>query len=181
MIDAKTLKKAQEGDLSAVEEVCSATWEPLYRFIYMRVQNREEAEDITQETYVKSLSNLHKYDFEPENFSNFLKTVALNVLKDRWRKNKRRKEIEFIDEIRFSEAAFNDTSETSTNRLLIEKALNNLSEEQRNIIVLRIVKGYSVAETAQMTGKSPANVRVIQYRALKELASILEKEKDYMK
>ena len=140
------------------------------------MQNREEAEDITQETYVKSLSNLYKYDFEPKSFSGFLKTVALNVLRDRWRKNKRRKEITYIDAINFAEAAFTDTSETSTNRLLIEKALNSLSEEQREIIILRIVKGYSVAETAQMTGKSQANVRVIQYRALKELASILSKK-----
>ncbi|HHV98198.1 MAG TPA: sigma-70 family RNA polymerase sigma factor [Clostridiaceae bacterium] len=173
MIDEKILKKAQEGDPSAVEKVCSATWEPLYRFVYSKVQNREEAEDITQETYVKSLSSLYKYNFEPENFSGFLKTVAMNVLRDRWRKNKRWKESAYIDEQKHIEAAYNDASETSANRILIEEALNRLSEEQRNIIILRIVKGYSVAETAQMTGKSQANVRVIQYRALKGLASIL--------
>jgi len=176
MIDEKILKKAQEGDQAAIEKVCSATWEPLYRFVYLKVQNREEAEDITQETYVKSLSKLYKYDFEPENFSGFLKTVAMNVLRDRWRKNKRWKESSYIDEIRFNETSYNDTSETSANRISVEEALNSLSEEQRNIIVLRIVKGYSVAETAQMTGKSQANVRVIQYRALKELASILSEK-----
>ena len=176
MIDEKTLKKAQEGDPVAVEKVCSATWEPLYRFVYLKVQNREEAEDITQETYIKSLSNLYKYDFEPENFSNFLKTVAMNILKDRWRKNKKQRENAYIDVISFNEAAFGNASETGVNRILIEEALNRLNEEQRNIIILRIIKGYSVAETAQMTGKSQANVRVIQYRALKELASILDEK-----
>jgi len=176
MIDEKILKKAQECDPVAVEKVCSATWEPLYRFVYLKVQNREEAEDITQETYVKSLSNLYKYDFEPENFSNFLKTVAMNILRDRWRKNKKQKENAYIDVISFNEPAFGDASETGVNRILIEEALNRLSEEQRNIIILRIIKGYSVAETSQMTGKSQANVRVIQYRALKELASILDEK-----
>lgn len=44
------LKKAREGDLKSIEEICSETWKPLYRFIYWRVQNREEAEEIVQET-----------------------------------------------------------------------------------------------------------------------------------
>ena len=44
------LKKAAKGDHKSIEQICLTTWEPLYRFIYYKVQNREEAEDITQET-----------------------------------------------------------------------------------------------------------------------------------
>lgn len=48
MISADDYKKAKEGDLKAIENICVVTWEPLYRFIYYKVQNREEAEDITR-------------------------------------------------------------------------------------------------------------------------------------
>lgn len=60
MLDGDKFKKAQEGNLKCIEEICANTWEPLYRFIYYRVQNREEAEDITQETYVKAISYCQK-------------------------------------------------------------------------------------------------------------------------
>ena len=58
----------------------SATWEPLYRFIYYKVQNREEAEDITQETYVKTLTYIQEYKMAEGNLPGFMRTVALNIL-----------------------------------------------------------------------------------------------------
>lgn len=48
----------EEKDTDAIEEICSLTWKTVYRFIYFKVQNRQEAEDITQETYVRTLSYL---------------------------------------------------------------------------------------------------------------------------
>jgi len=77
------LNEAKEGDLESIEQVCLATWEPLYRFIYFKVQNREEAEDITQETYVKTLTCWQEHKAPRENFLGFMKTIALNVLRDR--------------------------------------------------------------------------------------------------
>ena len=68
MISADDYKKAKEGDLKAIENICVVTWEPLYRFIYYKVQNREEAEDITQETYVKTLTYLQKNNAPQKNF-----------------------------------------------------------------------------------------------------------------
>ena len=62
------MKKAQEGDLKAIEELCSSTWESVYRFIYFKVQNRQEAEDITQETYVKALSHLRRSNIKIDKY-----------------------------------------------------------------------------------------------------------------
>lgn len=56
----------------------AGTWEPLYRFIYYRVQNREEAEDITQETYVKAYSHLRRVNIEIEKCTGFLKTKTMS-------------------------------------------------------------------------------------------------------
>ena len=53
MTGSKKSKAYKQDDKKSIEEICSQTWESLYRYVYFRVQNRQEAEDITQEAYVK--------------------------------------------------------------------------------------------------------------------------------
>ncbi|MGI5859365.1 MAG: RNA polymerase sigma factor [Tepidanaerobacteraceae bacterium] len=174
MITVDVYKKAVEGDIDAIERICLATWEPLYRFIYYRVQNREEAEDITQETYVKTLNYIQKDKFPQENFLGFLKTVSLNLIRDRWRQKKRRGVSVNLQEITPEETACSDKQNEIAQRLVLESALAKLSQEQQTILDLRIIKGYSVAETAKLVGKTEGAVRIAQYRALKALAQILD-------
>ncbi|GAE89450.1 RNA polymerase sigma factor [Acetivibrio straminisolvens] len=175
MLKEETLKKAQDGDLKSIEEICSSTWEDIYRFIYYKVQNRQEAEDITQETYVKALYHLQKNSVKIKQYTGFLKTVALNILRDKWRKKKRRGINVNIEAVNPEETAVEDAAEISAQRELIRNALDCLNEEQRMVIELRILKGYSVAETARIIKKKESTVRVLQYRALKTLASILKR------
>jgi len=151
-----------------------ATWEPLYRFIYIKVQNREEAEDITQETYVKTLAYLREHETPRGNFLGFMKTVALNILRDRWRQKKRRGIPVNFEEINPAAAAGMDQQKAVDQRLQLENALAKLSEDQRAVLDLRISKGYSVADTAKLLGKTEAAVRTAQYRALQVLAKLLD-------
>lgn len=81
-------KASDKEARDTIEEICSLTWKAVYRFIYFKVQNRQEAEDITQEAYVKALSYLKRNNVEVEKHISFLKTTALNILRDRWRKKK---------------------------------------------------------------------------------------------
>lgn len=167
-------KKAKAGDLKAIEQICLATWEPLYRFIYYRVQNREEAEDITQETYLKTLNYLQNNQAPRENLLGFMKTVSLNLLRDRWRQKKRRGVFVSFQEINPQETASGDQQNAIAQRLLLESALAKLSQEQQSILDLRIIKGYSVADTAKLVGKTESAVRTAQHRALQALAQILD-------
>lgn len=169
-------KDPKKNDFKSIEALCSSTWEPLYRFIYYKVQNREEAEDITQEAYIKALQYLQNDSNKIDNAIAFLKTVALNILRDKWRKNKREGNKVNIEKIEPWEDAFIDNTENSTQRMLIETALQQLNEEQQAIIEFRIIKGYSVAETAKILNKKESTIRVIQYRGLQALSKIL---KDY--
>lgn len=92
MLKKETLQMALEGNLQAMEEICSTTWEQVYRFIYLRVQNRQEAEDITQEAYVKTLSYLNNNDINPESFVLFLKfRLSKRSRKKQWSFRKKTK------------------------------------------------------------------------------------------
>ncbi|RKO62674.1 RNA polymerase sigma factor [Caldibacillus debilis] len=95
-------------------------------------------------------------------------------MRDQWRKQKLRGKNIGIDAINPSEAAVADSSERSAQRLVIEQALDQLKKEERMVVELRILKGYSVAETAEILNKQEGNIRVIQHRALQKLAEILK-------
>ncbi|WP_051688050.1 RNA polymerase sigma factor [Desulfofalx alkaliphila] len=174
MIAADVYKKAAEGDPKAIEKICVATWEPLYRFIYYKVQNREDAEDVTQETYVKTLSYMQKNKAPQENFLGFMKTVSLNIIRDRWRKEKRGGVLVNFQQINPAETAAGDQQNAIAQRLLLEGAMAKLSQEQQTILELRIIKGYSVAETAKLLGKTEGAVRTAQHRALQALSRLLD-------
>lgn len=89
MFEKEKIKSAQEGGWKSIEEICSSTWENVYRFVYFKVQNCQEAEDITQETYVKAIPYFQRNRIETNKHIGFLKTISLNILRDKWRKNKR--------------------------------------------------------------------------------------------
>lgn len=164
----------KDENINSIEELCTLTWKSLYKFIYFKVQNREEAEDITQETYVKAITYLKKNNTKIDTHIAFLKTVALNILRDKWRKNKRQGMNVNLDFINPVEASIEDSTEISIQRILIEEALNQLKDEYSTVIQLRILKGHSVAEAAKIMNKKEATLRVIQYRALRSLADILK-------
>ncbi|MDF2841461.1 MAG: putative sigma factor [Clostridia bacterium] len=162
-------------DEKTIEEICSSTWEPLYRFIYYKVQNREEAEDITQETYVKAISYFQKNNIKIEAYIAYLKVVSLNVLRDRWRKSKLKGNVVDIDAINPAEISVEDSTEKSAQKDMLQNALSSVKEEYRTVVELRILKGYSVAETSKIMNKKEGAIRVLQHRALKEIAEILKK------
>lgn len=163
-------------DEKSIERLCESTWMPLYRFVYYKVQNKEEAEDITQETYIKAISYMKKNDVKIDKIMGFLKTVSLNVLRDRWRKGKRQGTFINIEDINPEEASVEDPTEDLGQREAVENALKMLNEEHRLVIDLRILKGYSVADTAKKMDKTESNVRVLQHRAIQKLTKILKDE-----
>lgn len=172
--DCNEQKRAGEGGLRSIEQICLDTWEPLYRFIYYRVQNREEAEDITQETYLRSLPYLRENKVPSKNFPGFMRNVALNVLRDRWRQKKRWGTPANFEEADLTAADETDCQNDVARRLQVENALAGLGKDQRAVLDLRIIKGYTVAETARLLGKTEAAVRTSQYRALQILARLLD-------
>jgi len=103
-----------------------------------------------------------------------MKTVDIDILRDRWRQKKRRGIPVNFEGINPEEMAGSDHQMAVARRLQLENALAKLSEDQRAVLDLRIIQGYSVAETARRMGKTGAAVRISQYRALQALAQLLD-------
>ena len=157
-----------------LNELIQTLWPEVYRFVYYKVQNKEEAEELTQDTFRRVLPKLQNKKVEQEKIRAYVFQAARNLLKDQWRRRARNPKMVNIEEVQ--EGAMRDGSQERDreDKIVIEEAMTRLSEDYRLVISLRIVEGYSVKEAALKMGRSPGAVRSLQYRAVQSLKEVLE-------
>ncbi len=152
------------------EEWCDRTRPRVYRYIYGLVQDRERAEDLTQETYARVLRASSPSETKSEAY---LRAVALNLVRDEWRRDKARGIPVPLEPF---EGLLESSSEDPYVTLLadhVRELMGRLPQEQRQVLELRIILGLSRGETAVKMGKTEAAVRGLQYRALQNLRQLL--------
>ncbi|ADU52036.1 RNA polymerase, sigma-24 subunit, ECF subfamily [Thermaerobacter marianensis DSM 12885] len=211
----------------AVRQWYDATWPWLYRFVYARVQNREEAEDVTQETVLRvlrggraagrggsgasgcaagaggpstsdrvacgadgpgsgikgleiadAMAEAGRTGFPPPDA--LVRTIALNLIRDRWRRQRRDGATVPLEEALLQgtapprEGAPGDAgAAVVVDRVWLEDRLRRLPPAYREVLHWRIVVGLSRAETARQMRRSEAAIRGLQYRALTALRDLL--------
>jgi RNA polymerase sigma-70 factor (ECF subfamily) len=184
--DAELVRRAKVGDLAAFEELVNRYERRIWTLAKRMVQHREDAEDVTQETFLTALEHLDELRDE-ERFGAWLVQIAtrhaFRVLEQRQRASlvsletmtnemadeddgKPISHPEFIADWRENPEELLMRAET---RQLIEQALNELPEKYRLVFLLRDVEGLSVKETAEALGISEANVKVRLLRARLQL------------
>lgn len=143
------------------------TFSKLYRFTYTLLQNREEAEDITQETYFRCLKkNTESYPPYP-----YLKQVARHLIYDRYRHWKMA--ISQNEVLSLSEG-ISTIEEKWITRALVQELMNKLPAQHRQVLELRIIEGYTRKETAERMERSEDAIRGLQYRALQALRDLYQ-------
>lgn len=143
----------------------------IYRYVYRRVGNQPDAEDLTEQVFMNTLHSLRLPAFIHEVRAYLVKT-ARTVLADHWRKHYAMPVVAM--ELSRLPAAL---APEPDNRRPAERAariLALLPERSRQLLELRFLHGYSVREAAQEMGITEANARIVQYRALKKAAQIGE-------
>jgi RNA polymerase sigma-70 factor (ECF subfamily) len=157
------------GDLAAI---FSRNFEPVYRFLYRRVGNREDAEDLASEIFLKAARELDTCRSEAS-IQRWLFTVARTVLADHWRRYYHFGPIAALEDLQVSspDPIESPTSKPETKRD-VAAILQALPERYRRVLQLRFLNGLSVAETAQELGVTPGNARVLQHRALERAVAL---------
>lgn len=147
----------------------------LYRFIYAQLQNREEAEDITQETYFRCLRH-SKQDLPPYPY---LKQVARNLIYDRYRQWQRFLSQAEKQSLTQSSSSDSSMEENWITQAYLQELMDQLPQEYRQVLKLRIIEGYSRKETAEQMGRSEDSIRGLQYRALQNLRDLIKSSDNY--
>jgi RNA polymerase sigma-70 factor (ECF subfamily) len=154
------------------EEIYQRNFLKIYRYVIARVCNKDLAEDITSEVFLKALSKIDSYHDTGKPFSAWLFRIAHNAYVDYFRK-KNKYNIEPLEEgdnIPSKEDVFSQAHQ----KLLVEKIyqlLEEFSEEERSIILMKIVSDLRFDDIAEILGKNKNTVRTTYFRSLKKLKS----------
>lgn len=170
------LAKRATTDEEAFEELYEHFFPRVYNFIYARLNNSADADDVTSITFMKMNENLESYDPTRAAFSTWLFRIANNSLIDHTRHRDNSNETEWEE---FFDPAAPDYEEperqiiaSETSRGLL-KALDKLSERERRIIELRYWGEQDTRTIAEILSMSESNVRVTLHRTLGKLKNIL--------
>lgn len=170
--EKQLIEKAKRGDGECFGKLYDHYVPKIYRFLFVKTNNREEAEDLTHEVFVSAWQNLGRYTHQGFPFSSWLYQVARNKVIDYYRLKKNHTSLEEADGEGAAFAVENTIARDLDNALKINKIkglLQELSSDQQDVILMRFVEELSYAEIASVMEKSEGAVRLIQHRAIQEL------------
>ena len=186
--DEELIKLFQEGDEAAYVELVNRYKDRLYNFVYYFLGDSELSEDIVQETMIKLYQKKHYYK-EIAKFSTWLYTIARNLANTELRKIKRRK-ITYLShmtkkETQYDIPAIQESVEQGMNNEFvmnqIEKAINNLPEHFRLIIILRDIQKLSYDDISEIVSLPLGTVKSRINRARLQLRVELKEIKEYIR
>jgi RNA polymerase sigma-70 factor (ECF subfamily) len=176
-IDDGTIERARAGDQQALAAVYDWYLPRVYRYILSRLGDVAEAEDLTEDIFLRMLGAIADYKRTGVPFSAWLFRIARNHLVSYYRKNGNRKDHGTLQET-MADSRPDPASIVETQLMLgeVAQAVQRLPDAQRDVIALRFAVGLSIAETAQVLGKRQGNVKALQHKAVTRLQKILVAE-----
>lgn len=167
MQDEKSLvSRAQKGDEEAFAQLYEEYFNKIYRYIVIRIGDAMEAEDITQQVFLKALRSIGSFKWKGAPFSAWLYRIAHNQVVDYLRKKGRRTTVP-LDGIQL--AAESDPQEEVEKGFDLQRlasAMQHLTESQRAVISLRFTSDLSTVEVAKVLGKSQGAIKALQHSAV---------------
>ncbi len=173
-IEEGVIERAKTGEPQALGAIYDWYLPRVYRYVLSRVGNVTEAEDLTEDVFLRMLGAITDYRKTGVPFSAWLFRIARNHLVSHYRKNGVRKGQETLDE-GMTDSRHDPAAIVETQMMIGEVALavQRLPEAQRDVIALRFAGGLSIAETAQVLGKRQGNVKTLQHKAVLKLQRML--------
>jgi RNA polymerase sigma-70 factor (ECF subfamily) len=166
---------ARDGDSEAFGQLYDHYQGPVYRFVYYRTRSQALAEDLTSETFLRALRNMSRFRWQGKDFGAWLMTIARNLCTDHFKAGRTRLELA-TDDIGVydstTEGPENAVLAGLTNEVLLD-GLRQLSDEQRDCLIMRFLQGLSIAETAEVLDRSEGAVKQLQLRGVRSLAKLM--------
>jgi len=168
------LDAAKSMNQDALVKIFDLYSSPLYNYALRLCNDPLDADQIVGDVFAKLLEQLSVGNGPSTNLRSYLYETTYHLIIDKARHSRREAPLEVMDFVRA------DRSSAAANledRLLFEAVLmamkNQLTEDQRHVIILRFLEGFSLRETAHIIGKEVYNVKVIQNRGVAKLRKAL--------
>jgi RNA polymerase sigma-70 factor (ECF subfamily) len=161
-------------DVQEFQTFYQANLSLIYRYVYSKIGNREEAEDLTSQIFTKAIRSLDR-DRNPHSMQKWLFQVARTTIADYWR-SYYRASVSSLDEL--LDAGWEGPQEEAsakgniTPSERVQRLLRALPEHYREVLTCRFLLNLPIKDTALRMGLTEANVKVLQFRALKRAADL---------
>ena len=171
------LEKAQRGDKTAIASLYDAHYGAVFNYIHYRVDDQPTAEDLTAEVFIRMLHKLPGYIQRGRPLLAWLYTIARNLVVDHHRDLNKAEQLPIKDHLLEGEDRdpIQQVQENQTQDCF-KKALTQLPETQRSILIYRFVDEFSTPEILELMDKSDRAIRSLQHRALRSLERALREE-----
>ena len=148
----------------------------IYRFVYLKVNSEEYAQDITSKVFLKGLEAYNKQQGEIKNPGAFLYQIARNAVIDYYREKGRAKAVSLDGSPELVDLGADSHEKAILNAdiSLVKTAIQKLNKEHQEIIIWHYLEDMSFIEIAKLTGKPEGTIRVALHRGLKALKDIIQ-------
>ncbi|MEN6408582.1 MAG: sigma-70 family RNA polymerase sigma factor [Anaerolineaceae bacterium] len=172
-VEGQLIQAAIQGDQNAFGTLYERYYDSLYRYIFFRVGDSDEAEDLTAVVFIRAWESLPSYRQRSLNYRSWLYRIARNLVIDRHRTQKVTFSLESLQQVPDGKISPDIVNQTSEDVRELMEVIHKLDPLMAEVILCRFVMEMSHAETAQAMACSENYVRVLQYRALKKLRDLL--------
>jgi RNA polymerase sigma-70 factor (ECF subfamily) len=171
--EASLVRRAQQKDQRAFTELYEAYFDKIYRYVTIKTGDKTEAEDMTQQVFMKALESISSFKWKGVPFSAWLYRIAHNQVIDYYRRQKKRPDTLKDDALVVSDSNPQQVAERNLDIEQVMSATRKLTDSQREVISLRFSGGLSTSEVANIMGKSQGAIKALQHSAIVALRKAL--------
>jgi len=169
------VRASQAGDMSAFSQLFDRYYDVVFRYVLFRMGDRNLAEDIAQETFLRALRRITSVNYQGKDIGAWFVTIARNLIFDHVKSSRFRLESATAEIVELSPSTGGPEQQVldgATNDELL-RCVRKLNPDQQECIRLRFLQGLSVAETARAMDRNEGAVKALQHRAVRRLAQLL--------
>jgi RNA polymerase sigma-70 factor (ECF subfamily) len=164
------VRRAQAGDRAALEELYLAHFDRIYSYLQLSVGNRHDAEDLTNQTFIRMLERIDRFVWRQVPFSAWLFRIAHNLAMDHFRAGRRwQPESEPPESAESVEPSAEEAALAAIGQESMFALIERLSHDQQQVLTLKFAFDFSNAEVAAILGKTEGAIKSLQHRALASL------------
>ena len=179
MQDERSLvRRAQKCDQEAFAQLYERHFDKIYRYTALKIGNYADAEDMTQQVFIKSLQSISSYKWRDIPFSAWLFRIAHNQVVDYLRKKSRQPTASLDNVLAISDSNPQQTTEDRLSTEQLMSATRKLTPAQQEVISLRFAGELPIAQVAEIMGKSPGAIKALQHSAIVALRKLTLDDKD---
>ncbi len=168
------VREAVGGSQEAFARLYEAHFDRIYRYVYLKIGDRSEAEDMTQQVFLSALKSITSFKWQGTPFTAWLFRIAHNQIVDHLRRKTRRPVPMDVDEtLPAGRGDPEQMAELSLNIERLSEATRHLTKSQQEVLSLRFAGGLSIEEVSKAMGKKPGAVKALQHAAVVALRKLL--------